>query len=155
MTDQLPEDLDVTSFVGPYTFPDTVRRRGIAGVYLVATAGAVAAWLTTDATAFAGVAALLAAVAVVHLLAGWRLRVNENEALVVAVRTVGFPVGHASAQVAFRGLRSRPTWQVLLYSADEPPTKRGLVELDAVDGTVLGSFVQDNPEDWSTYGVAT
>ena len=155
MTDELPEDLDVTAYVGPYTFPDPVRRRGVALVYLVATAGMIAAWITTGAGAFAGATVLLALVAVVHFLASWRLRVNENEALVVAVRTVGFPVGHASAQVAFRGLRSRPTWQILLYSADEPPTKRGLVELDGVDGSVLGSFVQDNPEDWSEYGVLT
>ena len=31
-----------------------------------------------------------------------------------ATRAVGFPVGHASAQLAWRGLRSRPTWRILL-----------------------------------------
>jgi hypothetical protein len=46
-------------------------------------------------------------------------------------------------------------WRVLLYSADEPPSKRGLVELDAVDGEILGSYTEDNPEDWSAYGFST
>lgn len=147
--DQLPEDLDVTAYVGPYQFPDTARRRGIALVHGVAAAGATAAWLTTDEAVFAGAAGLLATVALVHLLGGWRLRVDENDALVAATRAVGFPVGHASAQLAFRGLRSRPTWRILLYSADEPPSKRGLVEIDAVGGDVLGHFAEDNPEDWS------
>ena len=69
--------------------------------------------------------------------------------LAVASRTVGFPVGHASAQLAWRGLLSRPAWRILVYSADEPPSIRGLVELDAVDGHVLGEYTERNPEDWS------
>ena len=30
---------------------------------------------------------------------------------------------------------------------------RGLVELDAVDGHVLGEYTEPNPEDWSEYGL--
>jgi hypothetical protein len=58
-------------------------------------------------------------------------------------------VGHASAQLSWRGLISRPTWRILLYSADEPPTKRGLVLVDAITGQVGDYLVEDNPEDWS------
>ena len=67
----------------------------------------------------------------------------------IATRTVGFPVGHASAQLAWYGLRSRPAWRILLYSADEPPSLRGLVECDGVDGHVIGEYTETNPEDWS------
>ena len=42
---------------------------------------------------------------------------------------------------------------MLLYSADDPPSDRGLVELDAVDATVLGSYTEPNPEDWTAYGL--
>jgi hypothetical protein len=77
------------------------------------------------------------------------LKVDQTDALAVASRTVGFPVGHASAQLAWRGLLSRPAWRILVYSADEPPSIRGLVELDAVDGHVLGEYTERNPEDWS------
>ena len=59
----------------------------------------------------------------------------------------------AATQLAWRGLRSRPAWRILLYSADEPPSVRGLVELDAVDGHVLGEYTEDNPEDWSQFGL--
>ena len=58
-------------------------------------------------------------------------------------------MGHASAQLAWRGLRSRPTWRILLYSAEDPPDKRGLVMVDGVDGHVVAHMVEDNPEDWS------
>ena len=51
------------------------------------------------------------------------------------------------------GCRARPVWRILLYSADEPPATRGLVQLDAVDGRVLGEYTEPNPEDWSKYGL--
>ena len=86
--------------------------------------------------------------AVYHLLAGWPLRIDQTEALATASRTIGFPVGHASAQLGWRGLRSRPSWRILVYSAEEPPRRRGLVELDGVDGTVQGHYSEENPEDW-------
>ena len=70
---------------------------------------------------------------------------------VAAVRQVGFAVGHASAQLGWRGLRSRPTWRILLYSNEEPPARRGLVLVDGVKGDVLSHFVEDNPEDWAQF----
>jgi hypothetical protein len=84
-----------------------------------------------------------------HLVAGATLRVSETDALIAATRMVGFPIGHASAQLSWRGLISRPTWRILLYSADEPPTKRGLVLVSGVTGQVGEQLVEDNPEDWS------
>ena len=66
-----------------------------------------------------------------------------------ATAEVGFAVGHASAQMGWRGLLSRPTWRILLYSAENPPTRRGLVLVDGVDGSVIDRIVEDNPEDWS------
>jgi hypothetical protein len=149
--DALPEDLDVTAYVGPYTFPD-IRRRRIAGTgYLVlAGLGGVGSAMTGNRGVLAG-ALLLALIGGYHFLAAWPLLVDQTEALTVATRTVGFPVGHASAQLAWRGLRSRPAWRILLYSADDPPTTRGLVELDGVDGHVLGHYTEENPEDWSEY----
>jgi hypothetical protein len=149
--DQLPEDLDVTAYVGPYVFPDIKRRRIAGTIYLVI--GALVAWAGI-ASANRGLlfgAILLAVIAAYHFLAGWPLHIDQTEALAVASRTVGFPVGHASAQLAWRGLRSRPAWRILVYSADEPPSTRGLVELDAVDGRVLGEYTETNPEDWSQY----
>jgi hypothetical protein len=147
--DALPEELDVTAYVGPYVFPD-IRRRRIAGaIYLVIGLGALGAGIASDnrGLAFGGVLLLL--IAVYHWFAGWPLKVDQTDALAVASRTVGFPVGHASAQLAWRGLLSRPAWRILVYSADEPPSIRGLVELDAVDGHVLGEYTERNPEDWS------
>ena len=52
-----------------------------------------------------------------------------------------------------KGGQMQPGGSLLLYSADEPPSMRGLVELDAVDGRVLGEYTERNPEDWSEFGL--
>jgi len=152
--DALPEDLDVTAFVGPSVFPNITRRRIPGTMYALVALVCLGAWLVTDNVGLLLVAAILAVVSAYHFATAWNVAVDETEALLVASRTVGFPVGHASAQLAWRGLRSRPAWRILLYSADAPPSMRGLVELDAVDGHVLGDYTEPNPEDWSKYGLA-
>jgi hypothetical protein len=155
--DELPADLDVTAYVGRYTFPDIRRRRTPAYLYLAMAAGFGALWATHTGDrvlvneGFLAVAAFLALLAAYHFSAAWPLAVRDTDALVAAARQVGFPVGHASAQLGWRGLRSRPTWRILLYSGEDPPKRRGLVLVDGVDGGVLDHFVEDNPEDWSTY----
>ena len=154
--DALPDDLDISEFVGPYVFPNNNRRRVPGYLYLGIGAACTVAWLVnrgTDAvlvnngTLAAGIAMFL--IGGYHLVAGWNLDVDERDALVGATERVGFPVGHASAQLGWRGLRSRPTWRILLYSAENPPTRRGLVLVDGVDGEIVSWFTEDNPEDWS------
>ncbi len=154
--DQLPDDLNVSEFVGPYQFPDNSRRRFPALLYLLIAAGCLVAWFVLGRSqadnagyvndGFLFVAVLLAVFASFLLSSSWRLTVKETDALVLASQAVGFAVGHASAQQVWRGWRSRPTWRVLCYSAEEPPLKRGLVLIDAVDGTQVECLVEDNPE---------
>lgn len=154
--DELPEDLDAAGYVGPYTFPDNARRKTQGKLYLgIAAACALIRLLAGDDAVLAndGLYVAAAALAVFGLycwfVAGKPTNFDETDALVIATRTAGFPVGHASASLGWRGLVSRPTWRILLYSAEEPPAHRGLVMVDAVDGQVIEHFVEDNPEDWA------
>jgi hypothetical protein len=152
--DELPEELDIT-VVRPYKVPDNRKRRIAAAGYIATAALCGAGAVTSGNGGLLAAAVFLALVAVYHVAAAWHLGLDETGALAASAAAAGFPVGHASAQLAWRGLRSRPVWRVLLYSADEPPSKRGLVELDAVDGEILGSYTEDNPEDWSLYGFSS
>lgn len=153
--DELPEDLNASAFVGPYVFPNNNRRRVPGYLYLLLGAACIAGWAVVGQDGvlvnggFLGAGILLVVLGAYHLVAGWDLDVDERDALVAATKQVGFAVGHASAQLGWRGLRSKPTWRILLYSAEEPPQKRGLVLVDGVDGEIVAHFVEDNPEDWS------
>lgn len=150
--DELPEDLDAAGFVGPYQFPDNSRRRWPAVLYLVIAAVCVIVYVALgDSSAivnggFLVAAAVLAAVGIFSLTSSWRMHVDERDALVAAQQGLGFAIGHASAQQVWHGLRSRPTWRVLAYSAEEPPLQRGLVLVDAIDGRVIQQLVEDNPD---------
>lgn len=154
--DQLPSDLDVSAFVGPYQFPDNSRRRIPGYLYLGISALSLAVWLMSDQSSglvndgFLVFAIALAAFAVFVLSSSWKMTVNERDALVHASRAVDFAVGHASAQQVWRGVRSRPTWRVFCYSAQEPPTHRGLVLVDAVDGEIVECLVELNPDTAAT-----
>ena len=154
--DQLPSDLDVSAFVGPYQFPDNSRRRIPGYLYLGISALSLLLWLISDQSSglvnygFLVFAISLAAFAGYVLSSSWKMTINERDALVHASRAVDFAVGHASAQQVWRGVRSRPTWRVFCYSAQEPPTHRGLVLVDAVDGEILECLVEINPDNAAT-----
>jgi len=149
--DELPDDLNPAGFVGAYLFPDNSRRRWPGVMYLGFAAIIAAVYFLANDAAVVNVgwlvaAVVLAAVGLFSISSGWRMTVDEKEALVAAQGAVGFAVGHASAQQVWRGLRSRPTWRVLCYSAEEPPAQRGLVLVDAVDGRILEHLVEINDE---------
>jgi len=154
--DQLPSDLDVSAFVGPYQFPDNSRRRIPGYMYLGIAALSLFLWLISDQSSglvndgFLVFAIALAAFAVFVLTSSWKMTINERDALVHASRAVEFAVGHASAQQVWRGVRSRPTWRVFCYSAQEPPTHRGLVLVDAVNGEIVECLVEINPDNAAT-----
>ncbi len=149
--DELPDDLNPAGFVGAYMFPDNSRRRWPGAIYLVFAALCLLVRFALPDTAAVNdgwtFAALILTVAgVFSITSGWRMNVDEKDALVKAQQAVGFAVGHASAQQVWRGLRSRPTWRVLCYSAEEPPKDRGLVLVDALDGSIVEQLVEPNPD---------
>ena len=157
--DELPADLDPSQVTAPYLFPNNSRRKIPAVLYTLIGAGCIALWATAgdDAVLINGgigvAGAVLIVVGLYHWQGGWDLSFDEEHALAAAAEEVGFPAGHASAQLGWRGLRSRPTWRILLYSNENVPEKRGLVLVDGVDGEIIDRFVEDNPEDWTGYDI--
>ena len=140
----LPEDLDANA-VGDYYVPDVARRRQ-AGIFYLAGAAIIAGGIALGLpTGMWLMVAMLLAIGGFHFLAGWRLEVREWKALQVANQATGFPVGHASAQLNFDGWRSRPVWNVLVFSADDPPSQRGLVRVDGITAEVVDQFTEAVP----------
>jgi hypothetical protein len=126
----IEEELDST-IVGPFRFPQPTRRRIAGWVFVV---GAILVMVMIDGGWLPAIG--LFGLAAWNFASAWPLAIDENRALSVAGSAVGFPVGHASAAVTFKGIRSRPRWSVVLYSAAEPPDQRALVVVDAVTGEI-------------------
>ena len=154
--DELPDELDVSSFVGPYQFPDNSRRRIPGYLYLGVAVVCFLLWLgyhdggVLVNDGFLYVSIFLALVGVYCITSGWHLGVDEKGALRRRVEgRRASPSVTRPRSSGWRGLRSRPTWRILLYSAEEPPKRRGFVLVDAVDGHIVDHFTEDNPEDWT------
>lgn len=158
VVDELPYDLNLAEFVGPYTFPNNNRRRIPAAMYIVIGIGCLVVWaavgetsaLVNSGIAVAGVG--LVVFGMYGMLSGRTLVVDEVDALVATGERVGFAVGHASAQQIWRGWTSRPTWRILAYSAEDPPRMRAMALVDGIDGEVIEWFAEENPEDWAGLG---
>lgn len=127
----VPDDLDAAA-VGPHRFPDP-RRRSWAGWVYLGTAVVLGGLAFSTPGLWISVV-LLTGMAAYHWWASWPLSLDQAGALRVAAGEVPFAVGHASVAVSFTGIRSRPRWQVILYSAESPPLRRVLVEIDGADG---------------------
>ncbi|MFN0029430.1 MAG: hypothetical protein ACKV2O_19930 [Acidimicrobiales bacterium] len=151
--DELPEELQPALVTGDYVFPNNSRRRLPAVLYALFALASAALYVNVDSPAvnegwLAG-AVLLGLVALYSWVAGADLAVDERAALVAATIAATFPVGHASAQLGWRGWLCRPTWRLLIYSAEDPPLQRGLIFVDGLDGRVIERIVEPNPEDWT------
>ena len=137
----MPEDLDA-NVLGPYQVPDPARRRRSGIVYFVA-AGIVAIGIALGLPSGMWLAAvLLVLIGAYHMAAGAHLAITDSEALTIANAATDFPVGHASAVLGFDGWLARPTWNVLVFSADEPPTERGLVRVEGSSGAVVETYTE-------------
>lgn len=139
----VPEDLN-SAVLGPYRFPSPTRRRAAALIYVL---GALLAALGALAGLASGLWALSAGflvLAYLHDQAAWPLVIEQEQAFGAAAALVPFPVGHASAALGFSGWRSRPIWNVILYSAADPPDRRALVRFDAATGIQIDdTYIED------------
>lgn len=138
-SEHVPDDLDATQRE-PYTIPSTRRRRTGAVVYALGAAFAAAAVVAGAPVGLLVLTGIFVALFTWHLASSWPIGVLDPEALETANREVPFPVGHASAVVGFDGWRARPVWNVLVFDAEDPPSRRGLVRVDAVDGHVVETY---------------
>ena len=45
--------------------------------------------------------------------------------------------------VGFDGWRARPVWNVLVFDAADPPSRRGLVRVDAGSGEIVETYTEE------------
>lgn len=156
-----PATAQERDLAGPNLFADNRRRRipGIMYCVLGAVVLVISLARAGDAPVLVDGAMAVAAVLLVifgcySIFTGLGLDVDEEAALRLAAVAVQEPMGHAAAQMGWRGWRSRPTWRILWYSAEDPPLHRGLVFVDGHDGQILDVVTEPNPEsdlpiDWA------
>lgn len=151
-TDELPSDLDVTKYVGPYQFPSPRKRKTAATCIIVISLITIALGINSSNTSLTVAGGISLLIGLLFFLLGWELNAKDLDALTLAASQAPFSVGHASAQLCFTGWASKPTWRVVVFSSDEPPTQRGLVEISAVTKEITSTFFDMEEQDSKVKG---
>ena len=147
--DELPEDLVPSATRGKYSVPDNARRRRPAVVLIAFAAISGALWVTkADGgvlvnDGFAYVAILFLLLGLYFLASSKSVNVWEDEAIATAQQRTGLVGGTGRAQLAWRGLVGRPVWRVLINDESDSVTRRGVVIIDAADGSVVEHLTED------------
>lgn len=154
INDSLPEDLQATYGSAEYQIPNNDKRRLAGYIYIGMGIGLTLLFLLFKDSALINEGIIISGVCIVvfgfyNLKASVRCEIDETDAVSIASKSLGFPIGPASAQLMWRGFRSRPTWRLLAYSNEKVPLRRALVLIDASTGEVLEQLVGENPEDWA------
>lgn len=147
--DELPEDLVPSAARGKYSVPDNARRRRPAVVFAVAAPMSAALWITRGEGGVLVNSGFLAAAVGFALLAAYfaasarGVNVWEDEAIATAKGATELPSGTGRAQLAWRGLVGRPVWRVLVHDETATPARRGVVIVDAANGSVVEHMKED------------
>lgn len=149
--DALPDDLVPSAARGKYSVPDNARRRRPAVVLMAFAALSGALWITkadggvlvNDGFAYAAIAFLL--LGLYFLASSKSVNVWEDKAIGTAKRATGLSSGSGRAQLAWRGLLGRPVWRVLIHDESGTIARRGVVIVDATDGSVVEHLTENLP----------
>lgn len=149
--DELPEDLIPAAARGKYSIPDNARRRRPAVVLSVTGLLSGALWWTrADGGVLVNSGFFVAAIGFLLLAAYFAasarpVRVWEDEAVTTAKTTTGLQSGTGRAQLAWRGVLGRPVWRVLVHDEGSGQPRRGVVIVDATNGSVVEHLTEDVP----------
>ena len=147
--DELPEDLVPSAARGKYSVPDNSRRRRPALVLITFAVISGALWvakadggvLVNAGFAYAAIGFLL--LGLYFLVSSKAVNIWEAEAIATARQRTGLVAGTGRAQLAWRGLVGHPVWRVLIHDESGPMARRGVVIVDAADGSIVEHLTED------------
>ncbi|MBT94643.1 MAG: hypothetical protein CL431_01575 [Acidimicrobiaceae bacterium] len=153
--DSLPADLDPNYGTGEYQIPNNDKRKLAGYLYLLSGIVFVSLFLICKKSPLVNEGFLIAGIGiwlfgVYNFLAAIKCEIDERQALQIAEEKLGFDIGPCSAQLMWRGLRSRPVWRILAYSSELIPKQRAVLLIDAHSKVIHEAVVEENPEDWDS-----
>ena len=151
--DTLPDDLQPSHGADEYQIPNNDKRKLAGYLYLLTGSIFIFLFVLFSNSALINSGFLIAGIGIClfgtyNLLASTKCEIDESDALQIAEKELGFDIGPCSAQLMWRGLRSRPVWRILGYSSEPIPSQRAVLLIDANTAEILEAVVEENPEDW-------
>ena len=142
----LPDDLNSLA-VGSYVVPDPRKRSQYPYVVLGVVLLSFITSLIIDFVSFVPVIFILSIVALLLFLVNNKFKIQQQEVIERITNNIDHSIGYYSIaltfQFAFKNILT-PVWTVIVYSHENPPLNKTIIEINAFSGQVITEPYTEN-----------
>ena len=142
----LPDDLNSLA-VGSYVVPDPRKRSQYPYVVLGVVLFSFVTSLIIDFVSFVPVIIILSIVALLLFLVNNKFKIQQQEVIERITNNIDHSIGYYSIaltfQFTFKNILT-PVWTVIVYSHENPPLNKTIIEINAFSGKVITEPYTEN-----------
>ena len=142
----LPDDLNSLA-VGSYIVPDPRKRKQYPYVVLGVVLLSFITSLIIDFVSFVPVIIILSIIALLLLLVNNKFNIQQQEVIERITNNIDHSIGYYSIaltfQFTFKNILT-PVWTVIVYSHENPPLNKTIIEINAFSGKVITEPYTEN-----------
>ena len=142
----LPDDLNSLA-VGSYVVPDPRKRNQYPYVVLGVVLLSFITSLIIDFVSFVPVIIILSIVALLLFLVNNKFKIQQQEVIERITNNIDHSIGYYSIaltfQFTFKNILT-PVWTVIVYSHENPPLNKTIIEINAFSGKVITEPYTEN-----------
>jgi len=142
----LPDDLNSLA-VGSYVVPDPRKRRQYPYVVLGVVLLSFITSLIIDFVSFVPVIFILSIVALLLFLVNNKFKIQQQEVIERITNNIDHSIGYYSIALTFLFTFKNiltPVWTVIVYSHENPPLNKTIIEINAFSGQVITEPYTEN-----------
>ena len=142
----LPDDLNSLA-VGSYVVPDPRKRKQYPFVVLGVVLLCFITSLIIDFVSFVPVIIILSIIALLLFLVNNKFKIQQQEVIERITNNIDHSIGYYSIaltfQFTFKNILT-PVWTVIVYSHENPPLNKTIIEINAFSGEVITEPYTEN-----------
>ena len=142
----LPDDLNSLA-VGSYVVPDPRKRKQYPYVVLGVVLLSFITSLIIDFVSFVPVIIILSIIALLLFLVNNKFKIQQQEVIERITNNIDHSIGYYSIaltfQFTFKNILT-PVWTVIVYSHENPPLNKTIIEINAFSGQVITEPYTEN-----------
>ena len=143
---QLPDDLNSLA-VGSYVVPDPRKRKQYPYVVLGVLLLSFITSLIIDFVSFVPVIIILSIISLLLFLVNNKFKIQQQEVIERITNNIDHSIGYYSIaltfQFTFKNILT-PVWTVIVYSHENPPLNKTIIEINAFSGKVITEPYTEN-----------
>ena len=149
----LPDDLNSLA-VGSYVVPDPRKRKQYPYVVLGVVVLSFITSLIIDFVSFIPVIIILSIIALLLFLVNNKFKILQQEVIERITNNIDHSIGYYSIaltfQFTFKNILT-PVWTVIVYSHENPPLNKTIIEINAFSGKVITEPYTENLNAWEIF----